>query len=190
MYWLKLDTTAAYSQLNIPDLRFDFTIKHIECRIHSYCTGFLYTKRSNEYWCPVHAHDVALHSNNWNCRKNIYNFCSFSLVWNVVVNVGLFGSIFFTLSALTQPPFLGVRKKKTQKQILKGPCKLLARSMCAMGHSHTRFIPLVVLIMSSFYLLCKARSTEACNKPAFPIVNLQDGMAEFENWLPIARFTL
>lgn len=51
--------------------------------------------------------------------------------------------------------------------------------MCAMGHSHTRFIPLVVLIMSAFYLLCKARSTEACNKPASPVINLQDWSGGF-----------
>lgn len=69
--------------------------------------------------------------------------------------------------------------EKTPRQILKGPCKLLVRSMCAMGHSHIRFIPLVVLIMSTFYLLCKARSTEACNKPTFPIINLQDGIGGF-----------
>lgn len=62
---------------------------------------------------------------------------------------------------------------------LKGPCKLLAWSMCSMGHSHTRFIPLVVLIMSAFYLLCKARSKEACNKAALPIINLQDGIVWF-----------
>lgn len=75
--------------------------------------------------------------------------------------------------------FLCECQRKTLRRILKGPCKLLARSMCAMGHSHTRFIPLVVLIMSAFYLLCKARSTEACNKPAFPIINLQDGIGGF-----------
>lgn len=69
--------------------------------------------------------------------------------------------------------------QKTPRQILKGPCKLLVRSMCAMGHSHIRFIPSVVLIMSTFYLLCKARSTEACNKPTFPIINLQDGIGGF-----------
>lgn len=69
--------------------------------------------------------------------------------------------------------------EKTLRRILKGPCKLLARSMCAMGHSHTRFIPLVVLIMSAFYLLCKARSTAACNKPAFSTINLQDGIGGF-----------
>lgn len=69
--------------------------------------------------------------------------------------------------------------EKTLRQILKGPCKLLALSMCAMGHSHTRFIPLVVLIMCAFYLLCKDRNKEACNKPAFPIINLQDGTVYF-----------
>lgn len=29
--------------------------------------------------------------------------------------------------------------------------------MCATAHSHARFIPLLVLIMSAFYLLCEAR---------------------------------
>lgn len=38
--------------------------------------------------------------------------------------------------------------------------------MCAMARSHARFIPLPVLIMSAFYLLCKARSEEACNQAA------------------------
>lgn len=53
--------------------------------------------------------------------------------------------------------------RKTPRQILSGPCKLLAWSMCAMGHSHTRFIPLVVLIMCALYLLRRARRAAACN---------------------------
>lgn len=59
----------------------------------------------------------------------------------------------------------------------KGHVKLLVRSMC--GHSYARFIPLPVLIMSAFYLLCKARGKEACNQTSFPALNPKDGIIRF-----------
>lgn len=68
---------------------------------------------------------------------------------------------------------------RSLRQILKGPCKLVARSMCAMAHSHARFIPLLVLIMSAFYLLCEAEGKEARNKAVSPAINLQGGIVGF-----------
>lgn len=79
--------------------------------------------------------------------------------------------------------------RKTPRQILKGPCKWLAWSMCAMGHSHTRFIHLVVLIMCALYLLWKARSAGACNKAPFSHnKSARTGLFRLELWLQIDFF--
>ena len=57
----------------------------------------------------------------------------------------------------------------------------------AVGHSHVRFIPLVVLIMSTFYLLCKAGRHRAHNKCDSAAINLEDwiGGDGFRPVLPI-----
>lgn len=86
--------------------------------------------------------------------------------------------------ALTNSPCLWL-PDRSLRQILKGPCKLLVRSMCAMAHSHARFIPLPVLIMSAFYLLCKARGREACNQAAFSALNCRMGLSGLNPQSPI-----
>lgn len=95
-----------------------------------------------------------------------------------VLRHGLNVWIYLFQMAATNSPCLWL-SDRSLRQILKGPCKLVARSMCAMAHSHARFIPLLVLIMSAFYLLCEAGGKEALNKAASPAVNLQGEIVRF-----------